>query len=596
MATYTLPPADNRNLHKGTPPYNLNDRALHIPTSKKHTMDDSPWITLRGNNVTLHEPIIDASNAVLPDSKPSYVVFVGKLSKTILLDELFGGPRHTGSLPVHRDVYLRSSPKLRADRTPLVIIDSGVQGRRPPDSGIRTVTKETSWTFLTDTNDYNATLCARVFSVFSSVICYFVHDLGGLKATAARLAKEVILNDTMTSDSQARPRVLLVLPTSSDSFQEIVAAHKVTKLVTKALRLAGQYGDSAVAQQQVHRHFAGLEVIALQSNKSSAVQAKALRHRLLAMSQASMQERASTFALFNFRHFLDLSKKLLGLVCSDPGRTQTLSLAHASRSCGFSTSLLEHCLTDLLQQIPSQAWLWHFVAPLIASALMLASYPPGAHGESECLTGFAGDVQPLTAADFAPSYLFKELYLESCRAAISVYTASKQIQDQFLRAVLNEFNTIFARRLHLALPTAELHRQILKEHHPHLATLRSHQSCFCCFAHMPEKVIACGHALCDSCIQIFGTRSRAERNSYELSECVLCGVSYQKAVFRFVPPTAGIRRLSVDGGGVKGIIPLMFLQHIDTLLAPLGLPVQDYFDMVLGTSAGAFRSSLVRCH
>ncbi|KAF1359294.1 FabD/lysophospholipase-like protein, partial [Lizonia empirigonia] len=217
---------------------------------------------------------------------------------------------------------------------------------------------------------------------------------------------------------------------------------------------------------------------------------------------------------------------------------------------------------------------------------MLASYPPGAHGESECLTGFAGDVQPLTAADFAPSYLFKELYLESCRAAISVYTASKQIQDQFLRAVLNEFNTIFARRLHLALPTAELHRQILKEHHPHLATLRSHQSCFCCFVQMPEKVIACAHALCDSCIKIFGTRSRAERNSYELSECVLCGVSYQKAVFRFVPPTAGIRRLSVDGGGVKGIIPLMFLQHIDTLLAPLGLPVQDYFDMVLGTSAG----------
>ena len=105
---------------------------------------------------------------------------------------------------------------------------------------------------------------------------------------------------------------------------------------------------------------------------------------------------------------------------------------------------------------------------------------------------------------------------------------------------------------------------------------------------MPEKVVACGHALSDSCVKIFGTRLRTERNSYELSGCVLCGVEHQKAVFRFVPPTAGIRRLSVDGGGVKGIIPLMFLQHIDALLAPLGLPVQDYFDLVFGTSAGAF--------
>ena len=105
---------------------------------------------------------------------------------------------------------------------------------------------------------------------------------------------------------------------------------------------------------------------------------------------------------------------------------------------------------------------------------------------------------------------------------------------------------------------------------------------------MLEKVVACGHALSDSCIKFFGTRLRTEKNSYESPECVLCDVNYQKAVFRFVPPTASIRRLSVDGSGVKGIIPLMFLQHIDSLLAPLGLPVQDYFDLVFGTSAGAF--------
>ncbi|KAF2633018.1 FabD/lysophospholipase-like protein [Macroventuria anomochaeta] len=504
-------------------------------------MDTFPWITLRKKTLTLHEPVVGSCDAISQDSKPSYVVLVGKRSKTVLLNKLLGC---TSSLPVHRDVYLRYSPKLCADRTPLVIIDSGVQSLRPPvfdDS--QTDGKKTSWTLLTEWNNYNAMLCAKVFSTFSSVICCFVNDLGGLTAVAEWLAEQI--NAPRVSDSPTLPRVLLVLQTSSDTFDESIATHNVNRLVRKALKRSGP----VLAQREISRHFAGLEVVALQSAKSNAAQAKALKTRLFAMSKASMQERESAHTQFSFRHFLDLSKQVLHLVCSDPGK-QTLYLARASRPCGFSTDLLEHCLTDFLEQIPSQAWLWHFVAPLIASALMLASYPPGAH------------------------------------AAISSYTANKQIQDQFLTAVLNEFRAVFAQRIDLALPAAEMHRQTLRKHHPHLADLKSHRSCFCCFMRMPEKVLACGHALSDSCVRIFGTRSRTEKNSYELSECVLCGVNYQNAVFRFVPPTAGIRRLSVDGGGVKGIIPLMFLQHINTSLAPFGLPVQDYFDIVCGTSAG----------
>jgi hypothetical protein len=199
----------------------------------------------------------------------------------------------------------------------------------------------------------------------------------------------------------------------------------------------------------------------------------------------------------------------------------------------------------------------------------------------------------LTAADFAPERLFRELYLAPCRAAISAYSADKMVHDKFLTLVLDEFTANFAQRLGSTLTTAESHHQTLKEHHSRLAAFKSHRSCFCCFMQMPEKVVACGHALCDSCVKIFGVRSRTEKNTYRLWACPICGVDHQEAAFRFVPPTAGIRRLSVDGGGVKGIIPLVFLQHIDALLKPLGLPVQDYFDMVFGTSAGAFFKTLL---
>jgi hypothetical protein len=164
----------------------------------------------------------------------------------------------------------------------------------------------------------------------------------------------------------------------------------------------------------------------------------------------------------------------------------------------------------------------------------------------------------------------------------------KDVQDKFVASVLREFQDAFLewkRGMHSA---SRLHQQTLVLHHTHMAELKSHRSCFCCFMRMPEKVLACGHALCDSCIRVYGRRLPTERNTYMLPECVLCGVNYKPSYFQFVPPTAGIRILSVDGGGVRGIVPLAFLQHLDRALAWLHSQVRDHFDFVCGTSAGIF--------
>jgi patatin-like phospholipase/acyl hydrolase len=46
-----------------------------------------------------------------------------------------------------------------------------------------------------------------------------------------------------------------------------------------------------------------------------------------------------------------------------------------------------------------------------------------------------------------------------------------------------------------------------------------------------------------------------------------------------------IKILSIDGGGVRGIIPLVILSHIESLL-PKGKPLAKYFDIISGTSIG----------
>jgi hypothetical protein len=97
------------------------------------------------------------------------------------------------------------------------------------------------------------------------------------------------------------------------------------------------------------------------------------------MSEASMEERASDFTQFSYPHFQALAKQALSQISTDI--TKPLRFAGASRPRGFTTDLLEACLSDFLLQMPSQAWLWHFAAPLVASALLLASYPPNAHSK-----------------------------------------------------------------------------------------------------------------------------------------------------------------------------------------------------------------------
>lgn len=171
---------------------------------------------------------------------------------------------------------------------------------------------------------------------------------------------------------------------------------------------------------------------------------------------------------------------------------------------------------------------------------------------------------------------------------MSEYTADRSIQHKFMTAVRAEFNRLYTENQPALLLASNTHQKTLQGLHPHLTRFKSHRTCFCCFMRMPEKVLVCGHALCDPCIKIFGRRSCSEKNTFELSQCLLCGVSYSNSVFRFVPPTAGIRVLTLDGGGVRGVIPLKFLENIEITLRKFRCPVRDYFDFVCGTSTGEF--------
>ncbi|PVH95425.1 FabD/lysophospholipase-like protein [Periconia macrospinosa] len=522
--------------------------------------NEYPWVTFAdsspgGRTLSLNKHSEQIKNA--KDAYPSLITMIGRRTKATILEHTLG----ITSIAVQQQVYLRASPKLTHNRCSVLVADCDASYRKLPQTIISRRSSSTSWNIPT-TDNATATFSSRILAPFSGVIVYFVADLGGPKAVAQRLAYQASLPPP--SNLGLAPLILLVVETSSDTFDESIAANRYVNQISDVLKRLQGTGDELGAHKAINQHFKQLTVIGLRSFMNNEMRAKVFKKRMIGLLELASDYRRQSCLQFSLQHFYSLTKYAINNLSQD-GFT-TMCFAKTSRPRGFSTEFFRLCLKDLLGQMPSLAWMWHVVVPLVASALYLASYPPGSHR-------------------FSPEYLFTQLYHDLCEKAISEYTEDVDIQRRFVFTVLTELRNIFIDP-DQTLSAADAHRRNLQKIQTHLTRFKSHRSCFCCLMRMPEKAMVCGHTFCDACIKIYGRRSHSEKHTFELSECMLCGVSYVNSTFRLVPPTAGIRVLTLDGGGVRGTVPLVFLQHIEHLLMKFDCPARDYFDYVCGTSAG----------
>ncbi|KAI1446087.1 hypothetical protein F5Y02DRAFT_426089 [Annulohypoxylon stygium] len=137
--------------------------------------------------------------------------------------------------------------------------------------------------------------------------------------------------------------------------------------------------------------------------------------------------------------------------------------------------------------------------------------------------------------------------------------------------------------------TSILHRERIGLFYSALGNLPnfvSHSACFSCLRGLPECVLPCGHVLCLTCVRTYGRTS--SRTTIELNRCPLHVrdvMADPPWVINVKPPFAGVRVLCLDSGGVNGIVELKVLQAIEKILGPK-LPVQLFFDLIAGTSAG----------
>ncbi|KAF9728524.1 hypothetical protein PMIN01_13352 [Paraphaeosphaeria minitans] len=127
--------------------------------------------------------------------------------------------------------------------------------------------------------------------------------------------------------------------------------------------------------------------------------------------------------------------------------------------------------------------------------------------------------------------------------------------------------------------------KLMSEFRPWLCRLKTYKSCLTCMQRAPEHKFPCGHMVCEECCKALGRHFDTDPHLYVFDHCPICELPC-KVALRVKPVTAGFRVLSIDGGGIRAVIPIQFLRALEQAIG-LDMPVQEHFDLSYGTSSGS---------
>ncbi|KAJ5769721.1 uncharacterized protein N7511_001772 [Penicillium nucicola] len=240
-------------------------------------------------------------------------------------------------------------------------------------------------------------------------------------------------------------------------------------------------------------------------------------------------------------------------------------LATARRDLTRSETMGD-CLQEMTRNAISTGCSKRDFEHLIASAFLMEAYPPGMH-------------------QFSPTVMFKALYEKLC---VRIW------DGDLYHHVGGCFEQLSPPKTSALIRKETLHR-IYRQ----WGGLRSTTTCFVCLCRPPEHMLPCKHTLCDTCVVIFGHPSVLGEYHFEIAQCPICD-ERSHVTIRQLPPTKHPVILSLDGGGVRGLIQLGLLQALEKRI---GVSITSLPDLCMGTSVGALsaidlflnQSSVTQC-
>lgn len=179
--------------------------------------------------------------------------------------------------------------------------------------------------------------------------------------------------------------------------------------------------------------------------------------------------------------------------------------------------------------------------------------------------------------------MYEHIYQNFCKRSLKICCEKIPSIEHQNQCIKESFIDIFSDMRTFRKKVTYIHKANMSELDIPWNKIFSNGTCMCCLRRKPENVFTCGHAVCDICVRIFGKRLPNKKFHYKLEHCLLCFSGSLEITLK--PPTAGVRILSIDGGGSRGVVPLEFLKILQNMIGQ-NCPVQNLFDLAFGTSSG----------
>ncbi|KAL4817214.1 patatin-like phospholipase [Aspergillus spinulosporus] len=465
---------------------------------------------------------------VAPESQyPALCTFIGNEAKDAGLRQLY--PQN--NIKKH---HSRAAVRLRRDirscdsSRPCLIVDGDLTCSNQSHASKYTPAEghPISWDALSKEAVIQAAWARLVF-LFSDIICIFVADFPGPTDVADFLLECVKLGAASTLPIPVRPRVAIVFEDSA----------------------GGPIGDAEAFYQRLNianpatqcEVFSAVNLICLNKSLSETARYEKLSTFIAGQLDDMTIVRQDHRALFNATHLIALFQLAMKHFIDEP--EQPFNVVEAVRVGHSIPSSLAAHLAHYLEAGMVAGVNYEQLAPSIASALMMDHYSPG---------------MPNVA--FAPRVVFRTLYRS---AVIQALEDSKGILpkcpiQEMVGMVECRMVEQFDKLEVMGLQSWRLRQEQLRALSGHLSSIRSNL--------------------------VYGSPARGVEYRFTISMCLCC--LYRKPfVIDVLPPTANPTILAIDGGGVRGVIPLEFLILVQEHLGQ-SCQIQDMVDLAIGTSSG----------
>ncbi|KAH8797845.1 hypothetical protein F5884DRAFT_148939 [Xylogone sp. PMI_703] len=521
-----------------------------------------------------HEPY-ESNFWLHRDQEPQIIMFIGDKTKIISLNRLFSFSADDN----HDKIHLREVPGQYGTQSPLLIADCGLHkaaslekvlaGPVPANIHQSSIVWHHKVSFSHEPYTIANIVYAQLISPFSTLICLFADDLGGIYQVARLLTTWIgigLLPRDLPPEAYPRLLILKAWDESSDGyFDEKLATHAFLQILNVELKGQELVKDGVRATDLLQRLSSGLNVLALpivglRENQTTPSSWVTLRGRIQQDSAEVQERRRAVRTSFHAKHLKALFYSACDHFSAD--LITPFSFIQASRSCNPVPQGFSKHLTRFLQISKME----EFSIPVIASALVMDSCPPGMHY-------------------FEPSAVFHSLYIKILQEVQrSLYPKDhdrfSEIYEQVKDVYCKQASDVFRNKI----PSAAAHRTVLAGFSKVWKNYYSYATCFACVARCAERRLSCQHALCEPCIRKHGSTATDDAQQFILNVCPLC-LLQNTIKFRIRPDTAGIRGLSICGAVEEDDIA-QFLHKLQIELGLIASPLQDHFDIVVGDNSG----------